>query len=582
MAKLNSSLTAMDWLPQLGGGGPLNANGNAPSSSSQANSVRYSSAQRVPCGQFDVNARYDGSTAKFGKAKPPYSYANLITFAINSAPKGKMTLSDIYQWISENFPFYSESSNGWKNSIRHNLSLNRCFVKVPRTKDDPGKGSYWAIEHDSQNQQPLIEDNLQARQPRVRRKSERERQCSPYRDRNTNTPTSPQASPASPLDQSNDSNHSSDYCSTSHNSNGSIPPKIFVSEISTANDNNTQRQCALDNKVFAEHFNLDDLSASFRSLYKSVFSQTGHHVDIGANNNTGPTRENIERSLMSIQQQQQLNSSAENALTAPSSITDPTKSMNEKEVLQTMETLMSSMSSGDWGKIMPDQFYSLLDSLQGIDGLDTCDIDQLEESYTKFLKMQGTFDDFDDVELKPELLQPKNYGGVVDNNNISPYGSPYSSPLPPQGSPYMMNGTSPIPNSNHSRSSSLLDSGSLDDALQPTLFNGITTNMNSSGGSSSNVVTMVSTGNNMMDRHMMNPSPSSVNHYTSKAQELRTSPNPHYVTTLGNNTNLATQQPYNNGVAMNNQGSRQSGSRQGYRNVIVEDEEEEFDWASIM
>lgn len=63
--------------------------------------------------------------------------------AILSAPERKMVLSEIYAWILARYSYFRCRGPGWRNSIRHNLSLNDCFVKVGRSAN--GKGHYWAI-----------------------------------------------------------------------------------------------------------------------------------------------------------------------------------------------------------------------------------------------------------------------------------------------------------------------------------------------------------------------------------------------------------------------------------------------------
>ncbi|XP_075967857.1 forkhead box protein M1 [Anarhichas minor] len=75
--------------------------------------------------------------------RPPYSYMAMIQFAINSLKSRRMTLKEIYMWIEDHFPYFREVAKpGWKNSIRHNLSLHDMFL---RESSPDGKLSFWTI-----------------------------------------------------------------------------------------------------------------------------------------------------------------------------------------------------------------------------------------------------------------------------------------------------------------------------------------------------------------------------------------------------------------------------------------------------
>lgn len=112
MSDLNKSLTSMEWLPRLSvnkqGESVLPTECNGQAGRCIVRDSSYSGLSRSPPQQQQPQP------SRNCLEKPPYSYAKLITMAINCSPNKKITLSEIYAWICDNFQFYREAGVSWK------------------------------------------------------------------------------------------------------------------------------------------------------------------------------------------------------------------------------------------------------------------------------------------------------------------------------------------------------------------------------------------------------------------------------------------------------------------------------------
>ncbi|XP_059893435.1 forkhead box protein K2 isoform X1 [Gadus macrocephalus] len=150
--------------------GTLSAANSCPSSPRGAGLSSYRMGRVMPSdltgdnSQSENDKEASGGDSPKDDSKPPYSYAQLIVQAITMAPDTQLTLNGIYTHITKNYPYYRTADKGWQNSIRHNLSLNRYFIKVARSQEEPGKGSFWRIDPSSESK--LIEQAFRKRRPR--------------------------------------------------------------------------------------------------------------------------------------------------------------------------------------------------------------------------------------------------------------------------------------------------------------------------------------------------------------------------------------------------------------------------------
>ncbi|XP_057706248.1 forkhead box protein N3 isoform X1 [Corythoichthys intestinalis] len=121
-ARDQDDLTCLSWLHQRGDLLPLRPLPKAPP---------------PPGGGTEVDP---------GSAKPPYSFSSLIFMAIEDSSDKRLPVKDIYGWIVDKFPYYRTAGAGWRNSVRHNLSLSKSFCRMERDKSQSvGKGSLWCV-----------------------------------------------------------------------------------------------------------------------------------------------------------------------------------------------------------------------------------------------------------------------------------------------------------------------------------------------------------------------------------------------------------------------------------------------------
>eukprot|EP00158_Paraphelidium_tribonemae_P006285 Partr_v1_DN27761_c0_g1_i2_m66957 putative Forkhead transcription factor len=101
-----------------------------------------------------VDERIEGTRATAAGKRPKLSLASLIGQAILATQYHRARLSTIYEWISERYPdYYRLNCGGWQNSIRHNLTINKAFTRLPKEDGDaPGKGAFWTIHPDHVHQ----------------------------------------------------------------------------------------------------------------------------------------------------------------------------------------------------------------------------------------------------------------------------------------------------------------------------------------------------------------------------------------------------------------------------------------------
>ena len=107
-------------------------------------SSSFEDSKDFTVGDLEPSENSFKNTGIITTGKPKMSYKRMIINAIRCSPTGRLKLTEIYDEILARFPYYNKNKSGFQNSIRHNLSLSKIFVKIETNKI--GKGSYWTLD----------------------------------------------------------------------------------------------------------------------------------------------------------------------------------------------------------------------------------------------------------------------------------------------------------------------------------------------------------------------------------------------------------------------------------------------------